>query len=148
MNTETLTILPKGEDFEITVQHDQTGSAYGIPLSKSAYEQLREHFVGGSLTNKIILTKNYMNITDKELIEKIYDEMPGWDIHISGTDLINELIKRYKEREEIKMPERKDIIRGPEYVMHNCISSAHNSCIDEFYQLNPHLKRNPQTDGE
>ena len=47
MNTETLTVLPKGEDFEIIVQHDQTGSAYGITLSKNAYEQLRQHFVSG-----------------------------------------------------------------------------------------------------
>ena len=47
MNTETLTVLPKGEDFEIIVQHDQTGSAYGITLSKNAYEQLRQHFVVG-----------------------------------------------------------------------------------------------------
>lgn len=45
MNTETLTVHQKGEDFEITVQHDQSGSAYGIPLSKNAYEQLRQHFV-------------------------------------------------------------------------------------------------------
>jgi len=49
MDTETLTVLPKGEDFEIIVQHDQTGSAYGITLSKNAYEQLRQHFVSGSL---------------------------------------------------------------------------------------------------
>ena len=47
MNTETVTVLPKGEDFEIIVQHDQTGSAYGITLSKNAYEQLRQHFVVG-----------------------------------------------------------------------------------------------------
>lgn len=47
MNTETLTVLQKGEDFEIIVQHDQTGSAYGINLSKNAYEQLRQHFVVG-----------------------------------------------------------------------------------------------------
>lgn len=45
MDTETLTVLQKGEDFEIIVQHDQTGSAYGITLSKNAYEQLRQHFV-------------------------------------------------------------------------------------------------------
>lgn len=49
MNTETVTVLPKGEDFEIIVQHDQSGSAYGMPLSKNAYEQLRQHFVSGSL---------------------------------------------------------------------------------------------------
>lgn len=47
MDTETVTVLPKGEDFEIIVQHDQTGSAYGITLSKNAYEQLRQHFVSG-----------------------------------------------------------------------------------------------------
>lgn len=45
MNTETVTVLQKGEDFEIIVQHDQSGSAYGMPLSKNAYEQLRQHFV-------------------------------------------------------------------------------------------------------
>ena len=44
---ETVIIHQKGEDFEITVQHDQSGSAYGITLSKNAYEQLREHFVSG-----------------------------------------------------------------------------------------------------
>jgi hypothetical protein len=48
MNTETVTVLPKGEDFEIIVQHDQSGSAYGITLSKNAYEQLRKNFVSGS----------------------------------------------------------------------------------------------------
>lgn len=47
MDTETVTVLPKGEDFEIIVQHDQSGSAYGITLSKNAYEQLRQHFVVG-----------------------------------------------------------------------------------------------------
>ena len=44
-NTETLTVHPKGDGVEIIVQHDQSGSAYGIDLSKSAYEQLRLHFV-------------------------------------------------------------------------------------------------------
>lgn len=52
MNTETVTIHQKGEDFEITVQHDQSGSAYGMPLSRNAYEQLRQHFVSGSLPPK------------------------------------------------------------------------------------------------
>lgn len=45
MDTETLTVTANGEDFEITIQHDQTGSAYGMKLSKSAYEQLRNHFI-------------------------------------------------------------------------------------------------------
>jgi len=45
MNTETVRVLPKGEDFEIIVQHDQSGSADRITLSKNAYEQLRQHFV-------------------------------------------------------------------------------------------------------
>ena len=49
MNTETVTVHQKGEDFEITVQHDQSGSAYGITLSKTAFEQLRQHFVSGSV---------------------------------------------------------------------------------------------------
>ena len=47
MDTETVTVLPKGEDFEIIVRHDQSGSAYGITLSKNACEQLRQHFVVG-----------------------------------------------------------------------------------------------------
>jgi hypothetical protein len=47
MNTETVIVLPKGEDFQIIVQHDQSGSAYGITISKNAYEQLRQHFVSG-----------------------------------------------------------------------------------------------------
>jgi hypothetical protein len=49
MDTETLTVFPKGEGFEIIVQHDQSGSAYGITLSKNAYEQLHQHFVIGEL---------------------------------------------------------------------------------------------------
>lgn len=48
MDTETVTVHKKGEDFEIAVQHDQSGSSYGMPLSKNAYEQLRQHFVSGS----------------------------------------------------------------------------------------------------
>lgn len=47
--TETVTVHQKGEDFEITVKHNQSGSAYGILLSKNVYEQLRQHFVSGSL---------------------------------------------------------------------------------------------------
>jgi len=49
MNTETVTVHQKGEDFEITVHDDQSGSAYGMTLSKNAYEQLRQHFFSGSL---------------------------------------------------------------------------------------------------
>lgn len=48
MGTETLTVLHKGEDFEIIVEHDQSGSAYGITLSKNAYEQLHQHFINTS----------------------------------------------------------------------------------------------------
>ena len=47
MDTETVTVHQKGEDFEIIVQHDQTGSSCGITLSKNTYEQLRQHFVVG-----------------------------------------------------------------------------------------------------
>ena len=57
MDTETLTVLLKGEDFEIIVQHDQTGSAYGITLSKNAYEQLRQHFVSGRSEQLVICKK-------------------------------------------------------------------------------------------
>lgn len=60
MNTETVTVLPKGEDFEIIVQHDQSGSAYGMPLSKNAYEQLRQHFVSGSFCQCKELNYSYM----------------------------------------------------------------------------------------
>lgn len=67
MDTETLTVLPKGEDFEIIVQHDQTGSAYGITLSKNAYEQLRQHFVSGQLPHNAITDKEH-----KELIKVLY----------------------------------------------------------------------------
>jgi len=36
MNTETVTVHKKGERFEVIIQHDQSGSAYGVTLSKSA----------------------------------------------------------------------------------------------------------------
>lgn len=49
-NTETVEVHKKGNNFEIIVQHDQTGSAYGMDLSKDAYEQLRLHFVSGSVS--------------------------------------------------------------------------------------------------
>ena len=62
MDTETLTVHQKGEDFEITVQHDQSGSAYGIPLSKNAYEQLRQHFVSGCRSFQIGQTVYHRNV--------------------------------------------------------------------------------------
>lgn len=48
-NTETLIISKNGENFDIVIQHDQSGSAYGISLSKNIYEQLRLHFANDSL---------------------------------------------------------------------------------------------------
>ncbi len=30
---------------DVTVIHKQTGSSYGIPLSREAYEQLRDYFL-------------------------------------------------------------------------------------------------------
>lgn len=63
MNTETLTVHQKGDDFEIIVQHDQTGSAYGITLSKSAYEQLRLHFVGVSLPVERFDVDDWLGLT-------------------------------------------------------------------------------------
>jgi hypothetical protein len=65
MNTETVTVHQKGEDFEIIVQHDQSGSAYGMPLSKNAYEQLRQHFVSGRSEQ---LVNFLLHLNDKELI--------------------------------------------------------------------------------
>lgn len=67
MNTETVTVHQKGEEFEIIVQHDQSGSAYGMPLSKNAYEQLRQHFVSGQLPHNAITDKEH-----KELIKVLY----------------------------------------------------------------------------
>ena len=57
MNTETVIVHQKGEDFEIIVQHDQSGSAYGIPLSKNAYEQLRQHFIIGSVLPNVVASE-------------------------------------------------------------------------------------------
>ena len=64
MNTETVTVSQKGEDFEITVQHDQSCSAYGMSLSRNAYEQLRQHFVSGMLP------------TDEEIIDEAEGRYP------------------------------------------------------------------------
>lgn len=57
MDTETLTVLQKGENFEIIVEHVQSGSAYGITLSKNAYEQLRQHFAVGQGEQLVICKK-------------------------------------------------------------------------------------------
>ena len=65
--TETVTVHQTGEDFEIIVQHDQSGSAYGMPLSKNAYEQLRQHFVSGQLPPNAITDKEH-----KDLMKVLY----------------------------------------------------------------------------
>jgi hypothetical protein len=44
-NTETVTITKIANGYRLTLQHDQSGSAYGCDLSESAYQQLRLHFV-------------------------------------------------------------------------------------------------------
>lgn len=44
-NTETVMIKKLADGYQMMVQHDQSGSAYGCELSESAYEQLRLHFV-------------------------------------------------------------------------------------------------------
>lgn len=67
MDTETLTVLPKGEDFEIIIHHDQSGSVYGITLSKNAYEQLRQHFVSGQFPPNAITDKEH-----KYLMKELY----------------------------------------------------------------------------
>jgi len=64
MDTETLTVLQKGEDFEIIVQHDQTGSAYGITLSKNAYEQLRQYNVSGRSEQLVCLCGRELDSMD------------------------------------------------------------------------------------
>jgi hypothetical protein len=46
-NTETVTITKTANGYQLTVQHDQSGSAYGCDLSEAAYEQLRLHLVVG-----------------------------------------------------------------------------------------------------
>lgn len=48
-NTETVIITKIANGYQLTVQHDQSGSAYGCDLSEAAYEQLRLHFVSGTL---------------------------------------------------------------------------------------------------
>lgn len=78
MDTETITVHPKGEDFEITVQHDQTGSAYGMTLSKNAYEQLRQHFVGGSVCPCNELPDGEIAISSKAL-QKPYGDLGQTD---------------------------------------------------------------------
>ena len=80
MNTETLTVLPKGEDFEIIVQHDQTGSAYGITLSKSAYEQLRQHFVVGRSEQlkafaEMVAKDDFAYLKDAETLLKDFESL-------------------------------------------------------------------------
>lgn len=45
MKEEIVFVHSKGNGFEIVVQHTESGSAYGIDLSKDAYNQLRIHFI-------------------------------------------------------------------------------------------------------
>ena len=60
MNTETVIVQSKGDRFEIIVQHDESGSAYGMDLSKESYEQLRLHFVVGQSEQLVCDTINYV----------------------------------------------------------------------------------------
>jgi hypothetical protein len=41
-DTEIVTVVPKGEDFEINIFHNPSGSSYGITLSKQSLNQLRK----------------------------------------------------------------------------------------------------------
>lgn len=67
MNTETVTIHQKGEDFEIVVQHDQTGIAYSITISHNAYCQLRQQLVRGLLPSKDkVVGKGFNNANGSE----------------------------------------------------------------------------------
>lgn len=49
-NTETVKITKIANGYQLTVQHDQSGSAYGCDLSEAAYQQLRLHFVSIALS--------------------------------------------------------------------------------------------------
>jgi hypothetical protein len=59
-NTETVTVTNKGTHYGIVVQHDQSGSAYGIDISNEVYKQLREHFVGSANGSPVADTSNAM----------------------------------------------------------------------------------------
>lgn len=59
-NTETVTVTNKSTYYEIVVQHDQSGSAYGMDISNEAYRQLREHFVGSSNGSPVADTNSLM----------------------------------------------------------------------------------------
>ncbi|RLI38910.1 hypothetical protein DRO66_00370 [Candidatus Bathyarchaeota archaeon] len=48
-NTETLELIETEGGWDLSVQHDQTGSAYGCKLSESAYSQLKTHFAGDAI---------------------------------------------------------------------------------------------------
>lgn len=74
MNTETVTVYKQGEDYEITVQHNQSCSSYGITLSKNAYEQLRQHFVRCSLPRNKRTEKN----NETELFVDTYIKEHGY----------------------------------------------------------------------
>jgi Protein of unknown function (DUF551) len=54
MDTETVSINKQGDNFDIVVQHDQTGSAVGITISKEAYNQLRQQ-----------LSNNWIAVADR-----------------------------------------------------------------------------------
>lgn len=52
MNTETVNIIAKGDNFEIIVQHDQSGGSYGFTISKNAYDQLRNQMLSNVLSEQ------------------------------------------------------------------------------------------------
>ena len=85
-DTETLTVLSKGQEFEIIVQHDQSGSSYGITLSKNAYDQLSQYFINQyDIQEMKKLIKDIKDVCDcsmsiiitDEIAEKILNENPS-----------------------------------------------------------------------
>lgn len=74
-NTETVTVTNKGTYYEIVVQHDQSGSAYGIDLSNEAYEQLRQHFVSGSVCDHRYHSRNGRYMLYEDWCEKCGTEL-------------------------------------------------------------------------
>ncbi len=55
MRTERVEVVKNHGDndtfVDITVTHKQTGSSYSMPLSREAYEQLRDYFEKLNLSN-------------------------------------------------------------------------------------------------
>jgi hypothetical protein len=70
--SETLTLFKSPKGAEIIVQHDQSGSSYGIDLSEEAYLQLKGMFLAdireiafgpGSASERMVEIKELLKLT-------------------------------------------------------------------------------------